>query len=38
MTDEEKREAHRYWQNMTLQQLSAANNWLLATATRFLAF
>jgi hypothetical protein len=39
--EEEKKEAneaHRFWQNMALQQLSAANNWMLAAATGFLSF
>jgi hypothetical protein len=31
-------EAHRYWQNMSLCQLSTANNWLLGAATGFLSF
>jgi hypothetical protein len=39
--EEEKKEAneaHRYWQNMALKQLSDANNWMLVAATTFLSF
>jgi hypothetical protein len=31
-------DAHRFWQKITLNQLSAANNWLLGVATGFLSF
>ncbi|MDR1348132.1 MAG: hypothetical protein LBJ63_06880 [Prevotellaceae bacterium] len=36
--EEEANEAHRYWKNMALKQLSDANNWVLVAATTFLSF
>ncbi len=35
---QDAKEAHHYWQDQAISQLSTANNWLLATATGFLSF